>query len=264
VRRRRAASALVGLGGLVGLVGLVGCAATAGAGAPDDAELVVLAAASLTDVVTELADRLEADRPGLRVTTSYAGSGELAQQVLAGAPADVLVTASPSTMALVHDAGLTAAEPTPVARNSLVLAVPAGNPGDVTDLADLADPALVVALCEAQVPCGALAQDLLARVGVEPAPDTLEQDVRGVLTRLRLDEVDAGLVYRTDVLTAGDEVQVVELVGQQAAQAELVATRYLAAPLTGSGDSESAAAFVDLLRSERGRQVLGDAGFDAP
>lgn len=267
-RRRRAAppAALV----LAGLLG--GCGAAAGGafgsgvagdatdGAPaEGTEVVVLAAASLTGTFGELAAVFEAENPGVRVTASFAGSSRLAQQVVAGAPADVLATASPGTMDTVAEAGLTDGTPTPFARNAPVLAVPAGNPAGVDALEDLADPDLVVALCAPQVPCGAAAAALLERAGVVAAPDTLEQDVRGVLTRLSLGEVDAGIVYRTDAIAAADAVDVVEVPGTQQA-----ATSYLVAPLADAASPDLAAAFVDLVLSGRGQQVLADAGFEGP
>jgi len=256
---------------LVAALQLVGCgtggAAAGGPGGTDAApgggglqgEVVVLAAASLTGTLEGLARTFEAEHPGTRVTTSFAGSSALAQQVLAGAPGDVFVSAAPGPMAMVVDAGAAAADPVVLARNVLVLAVPTGNPGDVRGLADLAEEDLVVALCEEQVPCGALSAELLGRDGVVAAPDTLEQDVRGVLSRLRLGEVDAGLVYRTDVAAAGEGVEVVDVPG-----ADQLSTDYQVAPLAASSAPEVADAFVALLLSEQGRAALSGAGFRLP
>lgn len=225
--------------------------------APLEGTLVVLAAASLTDVVTALATRLEQEQPALTVRTSFGASSALAAQVVGGAPADVLVTASPATMATVTDA--VGGAPVVVARNRLQLAVPAGNPGAVTSLADLADPARTIALCAPEVPCGAVGAEVLARAGVTPAPDTLEQDVRAVLARLRLDEADAGLVYRTDVLAAGGDVEGVDLPADVQ-----VPTDYPALALPDAPHPAAAAAFVALLEGPTGRAALADAGFDLP
>lgn len=247
---------------------LAGCGAAASAEDPPTSgtsstsrtvedTLVVLAAASLTDVVTDLAAQLEAAHPGLGVETGFAASSALAAQVVAGAPADVLVTASPATTATVTDA--LGGAPVVVATNRLQIAVPAGNPGHVTGLADLADPARTVALCAPEVPCGAVGAAVLARAGVTAAPDTLEQDVRAVLTRLRLDEADAGLVYRTDVLAAGGEVEGIELPAD--VQEE---TAYPALVLPDAPHPVAAAAFVDLLTGPDGRASLVAAGFGVP
>jgi len=219
--------------------------------------LVVLAAASLTDVFTELAAQLEAENPGLTVETSFAASSALATQVVSGAPADVLVTASPATMATATD--VVGGEPVVVATNRLQIAVPAGNPGGVTSLADLADPALTIALCAPEVPCGAVGAKVLENAGVTAAPDTLEQDVRAVLTRLQLDEADAGLVYRTDVIAAGGDVEGIDVPDDVQ-----VPTDYPALALPDAPNPQAAAAFVALLTGPVGRQAFQDAGFDVP
>jgi len=129
-------------------------AGTGGTGALDG-EVVVFAAASLTDAFQELGERFEADHPGTTVTFNFAGSATLAQQIVAGAPADVFAAASPQAMAMVEEAGL--AEPELFARNRLQIAVPSGNPAGVTGLADFAREELRIALCAEPAPCGAAA-----------------------------------------------------------------------------------------------------------
>lgn len=251
--------------------GLLACAVAAcgapgpagGAAAPTgdglDGELTVLAAASLTDTFTVLGEQLEAAHPGLDVTFSFAGSSALAAQVTQGAPADVLATASPATMQLVVDAGEAAGPPSVFARNTLQVAVPPDDPGDVDGLEDLADPARTVALCAVEVPCGAATERLFAAAGLTPAPDTLEQDVRAALTKVELGEVDAAVVYRTDVQAADGAV-----VGVDVPQADRAATDYLVTVLQGADLPAAARAFVDLVLSPTGQQVLADAGFDRP
>lgn len=242
---------------------LAACAAPAPATTPEagadvwHGRLVVLAASSLTDVLTDLEERLEAEHPGLDVRTGFAASPTLVAQVLGGAPADVLVTASTSGAAEVAER--LGGDPVVVALNRLVLAVPAGNPAGVRSLDDLADPGLVVALCAPQVPCGALGEEMLGRAGVVPAPDTLEPDVRAVLTRLRTGEADAGLVYLTDVATAGGDVEGIEV--PAAVQAR---TEYPALVLPDAAQAAAAAAYVELLRGPTGRTLLGEAGFELP
>lgn len=257
------AAAVLALGGCAGPARSAADAPTAPSGTAAAATpalegtLVVLAAASLTDVVTDLAARLEAQHPALTVETGFAASSALATQVVGGAPADVLVTASPATMATVTDA--LGGDPVVVASNRLQIAVPAGNPGAVTGLADLADPARTIALCAPEVPCGAVGATVLARAGVVAAPDTLEQDVRAVLTRLRLDEADAGLVYRTDVIAAGGDVEGVDVPDDVQEP-----TDYPALALPDAPHPAAAAAFVALLTGPTGRGLLADAGFDVP
>lgn len=222
-------------------------------------EVVVLAAASLTDVMAELEERFEQAHPGTDVVLVLGPSSGLAQQVLAGSPGDLVVSAAAAPVQQLVDAGEVLGEPVDVAANSPVLAVPAGNPGGVTGLADLADDGLVVSLCEEQVPCGAVAAELLGQAGVVARPDSLERDVRAVLTRLELGEADAGVVYASDVVAAGAAVEVVDVPG-----AEQVVTAYPAAVLAGTTDEARARAFLALLQGPEGREVLGAAGFLLP
>jgi len=220
--------------------------------------VTVLAAASLTGSFTTIARRFETAHPGVTVTLSFAGSSALAEQILQGAPADVFAAASPSTMDTVTDGGAAEGAPVVFASNTLEIAVPPGNPGGVTGLADFADPRLDLALCAPEVPCGAAADQVFAAAGITAAPDTLEQDVKSVLTKVQLDEVDAGLVYRTDVLAAGSAVE-----GIPFPEAARAATEYPIVVLTGSAHPELAQQFLDFVRSD-GAPVLEEAGFGAP
>lgn len=262
-RRRRAA--LVALL-CTAMVPLAGCAPDGDLSAPgvsatspgdDDltGTLTVFAAASLTDVFTEFADRLEAQNPLLDVVLVVGGSSALAQQLIAGAPADVFAAADATTMQLALEGGVVA-EPVPFARNLLALTVPADNPGGIDALDDLARPELIVALCASEVPCGRAADALLLAQGVTPSVDTREQDVRSVLTKLELGEVDAGLVYATDARAAGDRVTTVPIDG-----AEEVATTASIAIATSTSRPGAAAAFVALVTSRDGARLLSDAGF---
>ncbi|OUE25680.1 molybdate ABC transporter substrate-binding protein [Clavibacter michiganensis] len=246
---------------------LAGCSAggSAPAGTPDPAPddlagtLVVQAAASLTGSMDEVARGFERAHPGVTVTVSYGGSSTLAQQIVQGAPADVFASASDATMETVVDAGETAADPRVFARNALEIAVPPGNPGRITSLADFADPARTLALCSPEVPCGAAAASAFQAAGVTPRPDSLEQDVRAALTRVELGEVDAAVVYETDVRAAGDRVEGVPLPDDAA-----VTTDCVVAPLAGSASPEGAAAFADYVVGDDARAVFEAAGFRAP
>lgn len=256
-----------------GCLALVGCApadadpdgpASAAPEPPttdDGAEITVLAAASLTDAFTAIAEQVERDNPGSSVVLGFAASSELVAQVVAGAPADVLATASAATMATVVDAGL-AEDPVVFATNRLQIAVPPNDPGDVDELADLAAgarPDRVVALCAPEVPCGAAAERVFAAAGLTPGADTLEQDVRGVLSRVALGEVDAGVVYRSDVVAAGGDV-----VGVDVPEADAAVTEDPVVVLADAPEPELAAAFVAEVTGERGQQVLARLGFGAP
>ena len=231
-----------------------GPTSTGTAGAPLTGDLVVFAAASLQQTFTQLGDALMAQNPGLHVTFSFAGSSSLAAQLQQGAPADVFAAANTSTMKAASDV---TDPPVVFAHNTLEIAVPKGNPGHVTGLADLARPELKIALCAPEVPCGSAAVAVFAAAGLTPAPDTYEQDVTATLTKVRLGEVDAALVYRTDVRSAGDSVQGIDF-----PQAAAARNDYPIATLARAPDRAAADAFVALVLSPQGQRVLADAGFD--
>lgn len=244
------------LGALVGLVG-AGCGDDR-QGRPDEEHLTVFAAASLTEAFTQIGREFEATHAGSTVTFNFAGSSALATQINQGAPADVFASAAPAPMTAVTGAG-NATGPVVFARNQLVIAVPTGNPKHVTDLSDLAGPGVKVALCAAQVPCGAATRQVLAASGVAVTPVTYEQDVRGALSKVRLGEVDAALVYRTDVRAASAQVSGVEFPESAGAVNDypIVALRHGVNP-------SLAGEFVAYVRSAAGQSVLRTAGFQVP
>ena len=234
---------------------------TADSAAPGDeltGELRIFAAASLRAAFDELATRFEQRHPSLDVLPiSYDGSSTLATQLVEGAPADVFASADESTMRRVVDAGL-ATDPLVFASNTLVIAVPRGNPGGVKTIEDLADPALTVVLCAPEVPCGAASVALLADNGVSVEPASLEQNVTAVLTKVATGDADAGLVYATDV--RGDDA----VAAVAAAGSERVVNRYPIAALEEASNPAAAQAFVGFVAAEDGRAVLADLGFAAP
>jgi molybdate transport system substrate-binding protein len=247
--------------------GLAGCgstgqatpeAATTSSSAGGAKTLTVFAAASLTGTFTELGKTFEAAHPGTTVRFNFGSSATLAQQITQAAPADVFAAASPATMKTVTDASL-AASPVTFVRNKLEIAVPADNPAKVDDLKDLTDPKIKVALCAEQVPCGAAAIKALDAAGLKVTPVTLEQDVKATMTKVELGEVDAALVYKTDVIAAAGKVR-----GIAFAEADKAINDYPIAALTEAPALDLAEQFVDLVLSPQGRDVLVKAGFEAP
>jgi molybdate transport system substrate-binding protein len=221
--------------------------------------LVVDAAASLTGTFQKLGDEFHAKNPGVTITFNFGGSSALATQIVSGAPVDIFASASPATMKTVTDASATSADPVVFVRNKLEIAVPTANPGKITGLKDFADASKKIALCAPEVPCGAAAVKVFQAAGLTPAPDTLEPDVKAALTKVQFSEVDAALVYRTDVKAAGSKVK-----GITFPEADKAINDYLIAPLTASSHPKVAAAFVAWILSSNGQKVLGDAGFDLP
>lgn len=247
------------------VVALAGCgggdgadaSGSGGAGA-EETTLRVFAAASLTESFETLRDTFEEQHPGVTVELELGPSSGLSEQIAGGAPADVFASASTTTMqSLVDDDRV--GEPTDFATNSLEIAVPPDNPGDVQRLADLADPGVTVAVCAPDVPCGVVATEVLDGAGLDVQPVTEEVDVKSVLTKVTLGEVDAGLVYVTDVRAAGDAVTGVEVPDDANA-----VTDYPIAVVADSPQADLAQDWVDLVLSEEGSRVLQEAGFGSP
>ncbi len=222
-------------------------------------EVLVSAAASLSDAFAEIEADFEASHPDVDIVLNLAGSSTLREQILAGAPADVFASANQSTMQAVVDAGLAAATPVEFARNRLVIAVPLGNPAGIEGLGDLADDSLLVGLCSAAVPCGEFAREALARAGVDAAIDTNEPDVRSLLTKIEVGELDAGIVYVTDVMARAGAVTGVEI-----PDAVNVTAGYPIAVVVGGENADGARAFVEYVVGPSGRSILAANGFTAP
>ncbi|GAB7049035.1 molybdate ABC transporter substrate-binding protein [Catenuloplanes indicus] len=233
-------------------------AASGGSAAPGgdalSGQLTVFAAASLTESFDRIGQELQARNPQLFITFNYGGSSGLATQINEGAPADVFAAASPATMKSVTDSGSNAGEPVVFVRNQLVIAVAKGNPKGIAGLANLSEPGLKVALCAEEVPCGAAAK----KAGVTVTPVTLEQDVKAALAKVKLGEVDAALVYRTDVKAAASDVDGVEFPESAGAIND-----YPIVVLKDAPNTAAAEGFIKYVRSE-GLAALTEAGFQAP
>jgi molybdate transport system substrate-binding protein len=221
--------------------------------------VTVFAAASLKESFTALGKRFQAAHPGTKVTFSFGGSDSLAASITSGAPADVFAAASPKTMKIVTDAKDASGTPATFVRNQLEIAVPPGNPKKISSLKDLTGAGLKVALCDKAVPCGAAAQKALAASGLKLTPVSYEQDVKSALTKVELKEVDASVVYRTDVRSAAGKVDGVEFPESAKAINGYPITLLKDAPNAGA-----AKAFIALVRSAEGKRVLNEAGFLNP
>jgi molybdate transport system substrate-binding protein len=220
--------------------------------------VTVFAAASLTESFTTLGKQFEAAHPGVTVRFNFAASSALAESIGQGAPADVFASASGKNMDSVVKSG-DAADPKTFVKNVMEIAVPPANPGGVTALADLAKPGLKIAVCQEQVPCGVVAKQVFDNAKVTVKPVTLGADVKAVLTAVQLGEVDAGVVYKTDVQAAGAKVKGIEIPAAQNAS-----TTYPIATLAKAPNAAAARAFVDYVLSADGVKVLTDAGFANP
>lgn len=252
-----AASALL-LAGCGGSSGGTSAPASQGA-APQAQTLTVLAAASLTETFNALGKQFQTDHPGVTVKFNYAGSSDLAQQIVNGAPADVFAAASDATMKTVTDANLTAAKPVTFAKNVLQIATPPGNPKGIATFADLAKPGVKVVVCAPQVPCGAAAQKIEKATNTTLKPVSEEADVKSVLSKVQTGDADTGLVYVTDVNSAGNKV-----LGVNFPEASQASTNYPIAVLKNAPAADLADQFVTMVTGEPGQKALEQAGFAKP
>ncbi|MBV6697213.1 molybdate ABC transporter substrate-binding protein [Kitasatospora aureofaciens] len=234
-------------------------AATGGSVPKATGDITVFAAASLKETFTELGKKFEAANPGAKVKFNFGGSSSLATSINSGAPADVFAAASPATMKTVTDPGGASGQPATFVKNTLTIAVPKGNPKHITGLNDLTASGVKVALCAKEVPCGAAALTALKAANVNLTPVTLEQDVKGALTKVELGEVDASLVYRTDVKADAGKIDGVDF-----PEADKAVNDYPIAALAKAPNKDGAAAFVAYVQSPEAKQVLTAAGFQAP
>jgi len=219
----------------------------------------VFAAASLAPALTEIARDFEDRHEGVDVRLSFGGSSALAAQLLDGAPADVFAAADERTMARVQQDGPAELSPVVFATNTLLLVVPADNPVNVASVDDLSGEGVKVVLCAEQVPCGAASRRLLQDTGTPVDPVSEEQSVSDVLGKVANGQADAGLVYRTDALAAGERVRSIEIPG-----ASEVVNRYPIAAVGGPERSALAAEFVRFVSGGEARTVLAAAGFGTP
>ena len=220
--------------------------------------ITVFAASSLKETFTKLGAAFEAANPGTKILFSFAASSGLATQITSGAPADVFAAASTTTMTTVVSAGL-ASSPVTFAKNTMEIAVPPTNPAGIAALADLSQSGVKVALCQVAVPCGSTAAKVFKAAKLTVSAVTLEPDVKSVLGKVELGEVDAGVVYVTDVLAAGSKV-----LGITIPSSVNATTAYPIAALSGSTNLALAQAFLAYVTSADGQAVLTAAGFAGP
>ncbi|HTW04112.1 MAG TPA: molybdate ABC transporter substrate-binding protein [Streptosporangiaceae bacterium] len=220
--------------------------------------ITVFAAASLQGAFTTLGRQFEAAHPGTTVKFNFGASSTLATEITSGSPADVFASAAPQNMDTVVKAG-DASSPVTFAKNVMEVAVPPSNPAHVTSVSDLAKSSVKTALCQPQVPCGFTAQKVFTNAKITVKPVTLQPDVKSVLTQVELNNVDAGMVYVTDVKAAGTKVK-----GIKIRASENATTDYPIATIKSSKNSGTAQAFASYVASPAGQKVLAADGFEKP
>jgi molybdate transport system substrate-binding protein len=232
--------------------------------------LTVLGAASLTESFTELGKLFEAQYPGSKVTFNFAGSQQLAQQLDQGLPADVFASASKKYMEAAAASGrVNLDDARTFVKNRLVVIFPRDNPAGIQELKDLAKPGLKLDLADKSVPAGQYSLDFLDKTVQDPAFGaafkehvlknviSYEENVKAVLTKVSLGEADAGIVYLTDITPgAAEKVQKLDI-----PDALNTIAAYPIAPISNSQNAGLARAFVALVLSPEGQQVMAKYGF---
>jgi molybdate transport system substrate-binding protein len=222
-------------------------------------KIIVLAAASLKRSFTDIGERFQTDNPGTSVEFSFAGSSDLLTQLIQGAPGDVFAAADTKNMDKAAQAGLLAGDSVNFASNTLVIAVAPGNPKNISSFHDLPRPGLDVVVCAPEVPCGSATQKVEQATGVQLTPVSEESSVTDVLNKVTTGQADAGLVYVTDAMGAGDKVTAVPF-----PEAAGAVNTYPIAVLKESKKPDLARKFIDLVTGDAGQKVLGQAGFARP
>lgn len=238
---------------MLSAVAFLACRGAEGPASND--EVVVSAAASLTDAFIALEASFESAHAELDVVLNLGSSSLLRQQIIEGAPVDVFASANITNMDQVVEAG-EASNPQIFAANRMVIAVPAGNPAGIRGLSDFANPGLLIGLCIEEAPCGDFARRVLANAGVVPSLDTSEPDVRALLTKVEAGELDAAITFVTDVLSAQGAVEGIEIPDQFN-----VTAQYPIAVLTRAPHPVGAASFVEFVLSTEGQSILTSFGF---
>ena len=258
------------LAALVAFAGISPAGAQTAQATPTDNRITVYAAASLTEVFNALAPTFS-KKTGVAVTFSYGGSDTLATQLKQGAPADVFASANLAQMKVVNDASLVNPAKT-FAKNRLVMITPKAATTKLTGPADLAKSGVKDVLAAATVPVGSYARATFQKlsgtsgypadfpVAVEKNVVSNELDVKAVVTKISLNEGDAGVVYSTDVTPAvGAKLDVFPFPATVAPDIE-----YPIATLKSATNTKGAQAFVDFILSPDGQAFLKARGFLAP
>ena len=239
---------------IAGLLAACGGSPSGSAPSTPQTTLTVFAAASLQPAFDKIGARLLATK-NIRATFSYAGTQTLTSQLTQGAQADVFGSADTTHMSTVEAAGLLSGPAKIFAHNKLEIAVTKGNPKGIHVLADLARSGLVVVLADPSVPAGKYAQQALSKAHVTVKPASLELQVTGVLNKIALGEADAGMVYRSDIVTSS------YVAGVAIPDDQNVIADYPIATLKSAPNPAGAQAFIDLVLSTDGQAILKAAGF---
>lgn len=232
------------------------CSFLASCGSKEEGVLRISAASSLTGVFEAIEQSFEDRNPDVDLEFNFASSSDLATQIIDGSPVDVFASADTKNMVKISGADLIEGEAEIFATNTLEIIVAPGNPLGIAGLDDLADESLVFVTCDPSVPIGKYTQELFTNTGVTVQADSLEENVKAIVTKVASGEADAGIVYVTDVIAAGEDASGVTI----PADINVVAN-YPIAVLKDSKNPGLARRFLDFLVSDEGQRILQRFGF---
>ena len=222
-------------------------------------DITVFSASSLTAAFKDVGAAFTTAHPDAKVTFSFDASSALQAQIVQGAPADIFASADVSNMDKLTAASLSGSTPVVFATNVLQIIVPAGNPKGIANIGDLANDGVKTVLCDPSVPCGKYAKQSLDAAKVVVTPASLEQNVKGVVTKVTAGEADAGIVYVTDVKAAGSKATGISIPTETN-----VVAKYPIASVKTSMHQDVDAAFITFLTSPDGQAILARYGFGKP
>ena len=239
------------------LAGLVGCGSSGDQSKNDS--ITLFAAASLKKTFTAIGEQFKTDNPGTSVEFNFAGSSDLVTQLVQGAKADVFASADNNNMVKAEQAELVDGKPVNFASNTLTIVTAPGNPKQVASFAGLNKPGVSVVVCAPQVPCGSATAKVEDATKTKLNPVSEESSVTDVLNKVTSGQADAGVVYITDALAAGNKVASVNFV-----ESAVAVNTYPIAVLKDTPKKDLAQKFVDSVTGDYGQKVLSKAGFAKP
>lgn len=239
-----------------------GSAAASSEAAGESVELIVFAAASLTETLNAIAETYSADHPGVTFRFNFDSSGTLKTQIEEGADCDLFLSAAQKQMNALQDENLINTNTrVDLLENKVVLAVPEGNPADIQSFEDIGtDPCKRIALGNEDVPVGSYSVEILTNLGILDELEsgnkiTYGSNVKEVTTQVKEAAADCGIVYATDAFSAG-----LETVDQATAE-ECSPVIYPAALTASTEHADEAQAFLDYLTTDDAAAIFASVGF---
>ena len=235
--------------------------------AAEQTEIVVFAAASMTETLTTIKGMYEKANPNVTITYNFDSSGTLKTQIEQGADCDLFISAAQKQMNALADLNMIdASTRVDLLENKTALAVPEGNPKGITSFDQLSELLkahdVFLAIGNSDVPVGQYTQKIFAYYGIDEAEVaaagclTYGTNVKEVTTQVSQQSVDCGIIYATDAFSAG--LTVVDTATSEMTGGRVI---YPAAVLVGAKNADAAASFLEYLKGDEAMAVFASVGF---